>query len=342
MSAFPCRRGVNFGMWLSQADVRDEAQLAKRFSEADFKRLAASGADHVRLPIDHELIEETESPHDLREVGLAWVDQALAWAWKHGLCVILDLHKTAGMSFFTPEQNRLWDDAALQQRFARLWGGLARRFQAAPHDRLVFELLNEPTAADNEAWNRVAALALAAIREVDHERWVVVGSNSWNVPPTFADLRDFRDPRVAYAVHWYEPFLFTHQKAPWCEWLKQLDLTVHYPLQMPDLTAVAAPLPRPEWREQCMLFSQQALGYERMERWFAPVADFARRSGAPIICTEFGCWDPAPLASQLAWFADCLRLFAAHGVAWSQWEHSCLWQRDGTPRPPLAVLFPKR
>ncbi len=337
--AFPFHRGSNLGGWLSQANVRDETHLAGKYRREHIARLAAAGFDHLRLPVDYELIEETESPHRLRKQGMRWVEQAIDWTWAEGLGVTLDLHKCAGMSFFTPEINRLWEDAGLQRRFAGLWRKLAGHFAGAPHDRLVFELLNEPTSADNERWNDLAARALDAIREVDPRRWVVIGSNSWNVPSTFADLRDFRDPRVAYAVHWYEPFIFTHQKATWCEWLKRLDLAVAYPSVMPDLAPRQAELRDPAWREQMMLFSEQTLNYERMERCFAPVAAFAARTGAPIYCTEFGCWDPAPPESQLGWFRDSLKLFATHGVAWAQWEYGCLFERDGRAKPPLAVLF---
>jgi endoglucanase len=337
--SFPFRRGSNMGCWLSQANVMDEQHLSSFYRREHIARLAAAGADHLRLPVDYELIEESEPPHRLREQGMKWVEQAIEWAWAEGLGVTLDLHKCAGMSFFTPESNGLWDDTGLQRRFAGLWRQLAERFRDAPYDRLIFELLNEPTAADNLLWNEVAAQALAAIREVDSERWVVIGSNSWNVPSTFPDLRDFGDPRVAYAVHWYEPFIFTHQKAPWCEWLKTLDLTVEYPSQLPDLAPRQADLGDPAWREQLMLFSGEMLGYERMERMFKPVAEFARQTGAPIYCTEFGCWDPAPPDSQLNWFRDSLKLFGTHNVAWAQWEYGCLFERDGRPKPPLAVLF---
>lgn len=339
MNRFPYRRGSNLGGWLSQANVMDKQHLAGFYRREHIARLARAGADHLRLPVDHELIEQPEAPHRLREQGMCWVERAIEWAWAEGLGVTLDLHKCAGMSFFTPESNGLWDDAGLQRRFAGLWQQLAERFSDAPHDRLAFELLNEPTAVDNALWNDVAGQALAAIREVDSERWVVIGSNSWNVPSTFVDLRDFRDPRVAYAVHWYEPFIFTHQKASWCEWLKTLDLTVEYPSVLPDLAPRRTELRDPAWREQLMLFSGEALGYDRMERWFKPVAEFAARTGAPIYCTEFGCWDPAPRESQLNWFRDSLKLFDAHNVAWAQWEYGCLFERDGRPGPPLTVLF---
>lgn len=336
---FPFQRGSNLGGWLSQANVLDEQHLDTMYRREHIARLARAGADHLRLPVDHELLEEPEAPHRLREPGMAWVQKALDWAWAEGLGVTLDLHKCAGMSFFTPDTNRLWTDPVLQRRFAGLWRQLAERFRDVPRDRLVFELLNEPTAAVNAQWNEVAALALAAIREVDPDRWVVIGSNSWNVPSTFGDLRDFQDPHVAYAVHWYEPFIFTHQKASWCEWLKTIDLTVEYPSALGDLTSFQARLPDPAWREQLMLFSGETFNFARMERCLAPVIAFAQRSGAPLYCTEFGCWDPAPRASQLNWFRDTRKLFEKHHVAWAQWEYGCLFERDGTPKPPLAVLF---
>ena len=336
---FPFRRGSNLGGWLSQADVMDERHLATRYRREHFACLARAGADHVRLPVDFELIEEADSPHRLRASGLRWVQQALDWAWGEGLGVTLDLHKCAGMSFFTPLENGLWADAGLQRRFANLWGNLARHFRDVPHNRLAFELLNEPTSADNECWYNVAALALAAIREVDARRWVVIGSNSWNVPSTFVDLRDFEDPRVAYAVHWYEPFIFTHQKAGWCDWLKTIDLTVHYPSVLGDLSSYKAVIGDAASQEQLMLFSNQSLGYDRMERWFQPVAAFAQRTGAPLYSTEFGCWDPAPKDSQLNWFRDSLRLFKKYDLAWAQWDFSCLFENDCTPKPPAAVVF---
>ena len=99
------KRGTNFGGWLSQTNLADRRRMAERITLADFERLSAAGADHVRLPIDHELIESPAPPHELLEDGMAFVDRAIDWARQTGLKLALDLHKTAGMSFFTPESN---------------------------------------------------------------------------------------------------------------------------------------------------------------------------------------------------------------------------------------------
>lgn len=115
---FPFRRGSNLGGWLSPAKIMDEEHQAGFYRRDHIARLARAGANHLRLPVDYELIKEPEAPHRLREQGMEWVEQAINWARAEGLGVTLGRHKYASMSFFTPESNGLCDDAGLQRRFA--------------------------------------------------------------------------------------------------------------------------------------------------------------------------------------------------------------------------------
>jgi len=334
------KRGTNFGLWLSQADLTDAERLATRITRDDFARMASIGADHVRLPIDYELIESPEPPYGLIEDGMAHVDRAIAWARQTGLRLNLDLHKTPGMSFFTPEANDIWTRGDLQDRFANIWRQIAARYLGPDYDHVSFELLNEPTAADPADWNRLAHIGLDAVRQVDTDRVVVIGSNSWQSPLTFPDLDDFGDPGVIYSLHFYEPFVFTHQKAPWVPHLVQLDLTVEYPSLIPDLTAAAAAIDDESAREQTMIYSGVTLDADRLAATLAPALEFAARTGAPLYCSEFGTWAPAPVESQKRWFRDVTDLFARHGIGWSQWVYSNLFDASGAAGPGVKVLFP--
>ena len=65
-----------------------------------------------------------------------------------------------------------------------LSGALAGR----PMDMVAYELLNEPVAPDPADWNRVALGALAAVREREPERTVVLGSNQFQSCDTFDRL----------------------------------------------------------------------------------------------------------------------------------------------------------
>ena len=337
------KRGTNFSHWLSQTDLTNREALETRIARADFERMAGWGADHIRLPVDYELIESPEAGHELLADGLKYLDRAAQWARETKLRLVIDLHKTPGMSFHTPDQNDIWDRDDLQARFAGIWSGLARHYNSRTFDHLAFELLNEPTAEDNADWNPIARAGLEAIRAVSRSRTVLIGSNKWCMPSTFPDMEDFKDPNVIYTCHFYEPFIFTHQRASWCEWIAQLDMVVEYPTTLPDLTAAARKITTESGREQARLYSGARLGPERMEEYLRPAVAFCRKAGAPLYCGEFGVFMVAPVDSQLRWYRDVRELFRRHGVGWSNWDYRggfALITPEGEERPIRQVLFP--
>lgn len=137
-------KGVNLSHWLSQADVKDKKHLDTAVTKNDFELIASIGADHVRLPVTHTLIESQEKPHLLLEDGINYIKKASSWSRECGLSLLLDLHNTAGMNFSTPEENCIWNRTDLQNRFANIWSELARELKDEKYNHLAFELLNEP------------------------------------------------------------------------------------------------------------------------------------------------------------------------------------------------------
>ena len=89
-------RGVNLGGWLSQCDYSAE-RLDSFITERDFAQIAAWGFDHVRLPVDYNVIQRPDGT--MIEEGLRRVERAVCGAEAYGLRVVLDLHKTQGVSF---------------------------------------------------------------------------------------------------------------------------------------------------------------------------------------------------------------------------------------------------
>ena len=59
--------GVNFGGWLSQCDHTKERHDTF-ISEEDVKKVSEWGLDHVRVPVDYELVENEDGTY--REDGL--------------------------------------------------------------------------------------------------------------------------------------------------------------------------------------------------------------------------------------------------------------------------------
>ena len=90
------KKGINFGGWLSQCKHTME-HYRTFISEDDVKKAASWGVDHVRVPVDYDLVETDTGSY--KDEGFAFIQSAIGWCRKYGLNMILDLHKTYGYSF---------------------------------------------------------------------------------------------------------------------------------------------------------------------------------------------------------------------------------------------------
>ena len=93
------QRGVNLGGWLSQCIRYDEEYFDTFTREEDIKQIAAWGFDHVRLPIDYDVIEEEDGTP--KEAGHRHIQDCIDWCEKYHLNIVLDLHKSCGFMFDT-------------------------------------------------------------------------------------------------------------------------------------------------------------------------------------------------------------------------------------------------
>ena len=335
-------RGTNISHWLSQTDLTDVENRRTRFTEADVQRIKSFGMDHLRLPFDYALLERDEAPYQYSDEGFQWIERCLDWCREAGLNVVLDMHRAPG-ACFAEEVNPLYGDEAYVRRFTELWRAIAERFRTRGPE-LALELLNEATAEDPEDWNRVAAEALRAIRSVDSQRTVFVGSNLWNACNTFPQLRVFDDPNLIYTFHFYHPFIFTHQRASWVH--PQYELyaeSVPYPGRPPGLKELPARVPEEHraWAEDFVRASDVMMNRDYLEECLQPVLEFRAKHAVPLYCGEFGALAVADEASRRAWYTDVLHLFAKHSIGWANWDYQGgfgLIDSDGRPTVVHEVL----
>ena len=285
-------RGVNLGGWLSQCDY-SAYRLANFIKAEDIARIASWGLDHVRIPVDYNVLEDDKGGYDAP--GWERIDFALAQCEKHGLKAVIDLHKTAGFSFDNGEmETGFFDDEGYQQRFYRLWEQIARRYGHLS-DRVVFELLNEVTSPDFiGVWNRVAKEAIGHIRVYAPNTLILVGSYHHNSAHAVKDLDAPADDRVVYNFHCYEPLEYTHQGAYWVE---QLD------------------------RNARVAFEKSGATQEYFEASFASAIEAAERNHTSLYCGEYGVIDIVPTADALEWFKVINAVFERHGIARCVWSY---------------------
>lgn len=164
--------------------------------EADYARLQSWGVSVVRLLVSWAAV--MPAPGVIDEVYLAAHDQRVAWAARHGLAVIIDLHQDVfGVGFHdngaprwacdealyaahVPRQpwylnylsppvqecfRRLWTEAALQDRFAEAALAFATRHWRSPNV-IGFDLFNEPFwGSDNPSMDDFHRLQLQPFYE---------------------------------------------------------------------------------------------------------------------------------------------------------------------------------
>ena len=210
------KKGINFGGWLSQCNY-EKKHLDTFITENDFNTAASWGIDHIRVPFDYNILENSDG--SFNEEGFAYLTMAVNACKANGLNLILDLHKTAGFSFdyYGESESGFFDSEEYQERFYRLWEEMARRYGSFS-DTVAFELLNEVTDAKFiDTWNGIVKVCIPRIRKIAPDILILVGSYHNNSADTVQFLDEPFDENVIYNMHCYEPLKFTHQGAYWTD-----------------------------------------------------------------------------------------------------------------------------
>ena len=306
-------KGTNLAHWLSQ--TRRSGEERRNFiTEKDIAYIAELGFDHVRMPIDEMQMWDEQGNRD--EDAFEILHNAIRWSLANDLKVVIDLHILRS-HHFNAEDKPLWTDPAEQEQFIDLWRDLSKALNGYPNDKVVYELMNEPVADDPEDWNRLVAKALAAIRELEPERTVMIGSNRWQGAETFDELAVPDDKHIILSYHFYEPFIFTHYKTSW-NFMKDYNGEVRYPgisLSEEEFQALPESLGELE-RFAGKSFDKQVL-LELMEK---PLRR-AKELGLPLYCGEYGVFNSVPDADRLHWYRDMLEIFEENGVSHANWNY---------------------
>lgn len=321
-SGFLIRRGINLSHWLSQ-DFGWQPR-STWFTENDVRFIARLGFDHVRFPIDEKELWRDDG--SMNEEAVALMLQGLGWCRANGLRVIVDLHTVKTHHFNAANeglQNSLFTDRKAQEAFLGLWRQLSARLHDQPVDAVAYEILNEPVADKAEEWNQLVAIAHAAIRKLEPNRVLIIGSNRWQIPQTLPLLKvPENDRNIILSTHTYSPLLFTHYTANWTP-IQVYKGAVHYP----------GPVVPPETYNDLMKIlasgSQGDLIANAKDNWgpgrFAeelePAIRRARELGLQLYCGEFGCLPTVPRADRLAYYRDLIATMEGNGMAWAAWEY---------------------
>jgi endoglucanase len=318
------KKGINLGGWISQYQMWPNINFDTFITEKDIALISSWGMDHVRLPVDCEIIEEDAAPFKMKEGGLRHIDDCLKWCKAHNLALIIDLHRAPGYSFENTvkdadqSKNQLWTNVSLQERYINIWKSMAVRYRDTKSN-LIFELLNEVTGVDPSAWNSLAGKTVEAIHKIDPQRIIMIGGTQYNSVYALKDISVINDPNIVYTFHFYEPLVFTHQKAPWVNASVDYSKTLEYPGIFPDLDLFLKS--HPEYESIMGRYRGRKLDGETMRMDLQPAVDFMKKTGKELYCGEFGIFNKTSLESRKAWFTDLIKFLNESNIGHAVWSY---------------------
>lgn len=295
---------------------------------------------HVRLPVPAEQIMRHFASQTQRDETLRLLDHALKRLTSLGYATSVDLHP--GERF-----NRLHrDDPTTSLReIEDAWSSLAQVIRSYPADRVFAELLNEPDL-EADRWQTELEALTAFVRRLLPATTLVVGPVHWQRADSLPEFHPLRDPNVVYAIHFYDPMVFTHQ-GHWdaqepLHWFKGLP----YPISAgdPEVQAIRREL-QDENATAALGLLDQAIdvgaGKSGIDRWLEPAVAWQQKFSRPLIVNEFGVLKAsAPRESRLRWLSLVTSFAREHCWGWTHWELAQGFGLldDSTGRPDGDVL----
>ena len=317
------QRGVNLNGWFTGTSL-----TPNRFGRSDLQLIAALGFTFVRLPIDPKRMMTRGV---LSNDSLEALHRALDLITSSGLAAIADIHPTQDF-----ERQVLSDKDSLNGFLHFLEGFCSHLKSWSAHD-LGVELLNEPfdpgTGGRGWDWNAIQRQLWTAARRALPEHALILTGDAWSSMSGLRRIVPVADSNVLYTIHFYQPYVFTHQGA---NWMKSDPLHfaelhgVPYPgdsegvrKALESITrSVARPQLRDSIRSELLDYARASWNRENLAQSFSQTAEWASQHHERLFLGEFGVYKRGPdTAGRCRWLQDVRELAEANRFSWAMWEY---------------------
>jgi endoglucanase len=308
--------------------------------------LRRSGFDHMRVPLDVGPLM-TGSDEERREI-LTELAAAVTEINRHGLAVLVTLFPPS-LHHELPETYLDGLDGPKFRTYATEVEHVAAALAATPSAQVALEPMNEPQSKCRVVfgtdWSAYQQVLIERIRRISSQLPLFLTGGCWSNIEGLVDLDTdlLRDPRNFVSIHFYYPFLFTHQGATWSEPYLAGTIGVPYPasagevgdtldmtlqrLQTVTLPAGADPAAVQKKSEaEIEKYFSERQGPQQIDEWMDRVAQWQQREQVPsdrIVFTEFGAMKEVVAgaqfdrASRARWLHDAATSIARHGWGWT-------------------------
>jgi endoglucanase len=337
----------------------------------DFEVLHRLGFDHMRVPLDvGPLMQGNEAERQKIVDDLTAVIAAIN---KHGLAVLVTLFPPS-LQHELPETYLDGIDGLKFRAYSATVERVATALAKFDATMVALEPMNEPQSECRihfgTDWQTYQQVLADSVRRISAQLPLFLTGGCWsNIEGIVALNGDLvRDRRNFISVHFYYPFLFTHQGATWSMPYLAGTLGVPYPASAGTLDdtlkltrarfqSVALPpgADRPAAQAHAETeiekYFAQAQGPAQIEDWMNRVADWQRRlrvDSDRIVFTEFGAMKQTldgrefDRASRARWLHDASSAIERRGWGWTAYvlrdDPFGLYVHEGDRYPDPALL----
>lgn len=318
-------------------------------TKGDLARLRAVGFDFLRLPVDPGpflALSGTPRAEVMRDLM-----EAVAAIRDAGLAVVVNIQSNGATHHWNPDNLYGSAEAPLYPAYRGFIAELAGRLGAMDVGRIALEPVNEPPQACGAAtWTALQTELLGLARRESAGLTLVAGGACGSMVPGLVALDPAPLTRFApllFTFHFYEPYLFSHQGAPWMREPVYRALNgVPWPASAGSLertltavrarmesdTALAAPAKAEAYAiTEAKLAEYFAAQPDRhfVAHHLAALRDWAGRHAIPthrILMGEFGAlrsdsrYVAAGAADRARYVRDVREAAEAEGFAWAFWN----------------------
>ena len=315
----------------------------------DLDRLRRSGLDFIRIPVDPGPFLAGSLAQ--RESLLAMLMDAVGLALDARLKVIVNLQANGATHYWNPYRLLSGPDAPGFAAYLELVSDIAARLRRFPPEDIGLEPINEPMqACASDVWPTMQWQLLEAARRASPDV-TLVATGACGSMLTGLDALD-PAPLAAFeplifTFHFYEPYLFSHQGAPWMQEPVYRDLNaVPWPAREGSLEQTLAAVRKrmaadtgisPERKAAAYAETVKVLkvyfdadpGRPYIDHYLDMATTWAKRHGISsdrILMGEFGAlrtdarYVAAGANDRARYIRDVRESAEAHGFAWAFWN----------------------
>jgi endoglucanase len=285
-SPFDINKQLNPGINIGNAlEAPNEGEWGVYIRDEYLPLIKSAGFNSIRLPIRWSAHSEKNPPYTISTEFMRRVRYLVDLALENDLCVVINIQHF---------QEIYSDPVANKPRLLAMWSQIGQTFKDYPQ-KLIFEPLNEPHFnLTPELWNEMIPELIDNIRLTNPNRTLIIGTADWGGIWKMRNLKLPENERnLILAIHYYEPFRFTHQGAEWektsAEWLG-------------------------------MTWTNTDSQRNDLDRHFNLIKEFADSLKVPVYIGEYGCYQRAPENSRVNWTQAVSAQCEKYGFSRAYWE----------------------